>query len=230
MCLKININDPISKLQEILEKTADAKGFLAYNGKLIQNAEETTFQKLFVKNNDKMVVTKSISSGGACIVWRRFGELRNSDQHDYYYLHTRYWDAVTFIAKRNVMFHGFGVLANPQGKDQTFIIMWDIDGEKSEEYTVETTDGDKDPEMKWHHINLKDLGVAPIKVSEGQKIDCCMKIKDDDMRRTWYGRDGYKNRYSTFSDQDYDFDTDYSRYNDNNTSADWGQIPFILYS
>ena len=45
--------------------------------------------------------------------------------------------------------------------------MWDIDGEKSEEHTVETTDGDKDPENKWHEINLRDLGVAPIRVNEG---------------------------------------------------------------
>ena len=57
-----------------------------------------------------------------------------------------------------------------------------------------------------------------------------MKIQNEDMRKTWYGRDGYKEKYSTFADQEYDFDTEYSSYNDNNTSADWGQIPFILYS
>jgi len=100
-------------------------------------------------------------------MWKRFGELRNTDPHDYYYLHTRYWDAVTFIPKKEVTFHGFGVLSGPQGKDQTFIVMWDIEGERSEEFTVETADGDKDPDYKWHTINLKDLGVSPIKVAEG---------------------------------------------------------------
>ena len=100
-------------------------------------------------------------------MWKRFGELRINDPHDYYYLHVRYWDAVCFIPKREVLFHGFGILANPNGKDQTFIVMWVIEDEKSEEFTVETTDGDKDPDNKWHEINLKDLGVNPIKVLEG---------------------------------------------------------------
>ena len=42
------------------------------------------------------------------------------------------------------------------------------------------------------------------------------------MRRCYYGTGGYRDRYGTLPDQDYDFDTEYSRYNDNNTSADWG--------
>ena len=74
--------------------------------------------------------------------------------------------------------------------------MWDIDGEKSQSHQYPTTDGEKDPENKWHEIRIQTLGYEPIKVNEGQKIHCCMKISHDDGRRTWYGHDGGRNRYS----------------------------------
>jgi len=59
-------------------------------------------------------------------------------------------------------------------------------------------------------------------VDEGSKIDIMVKVANDDMRRCYYGTGGYRDAYSKLENQDYDFDTEYSRYNDNNTSADWG--------
>ena len=91
-------------------------------------------------------------------------------------------------------------------------------------------DADKDPDNNWFTFKLKDVGVPPIKVSEGQEIHCCLKVMNDDYRRTWYGQGGYKEHYSVKQDQEWDFTTGYSDHNDNNTSSDWGQIPFILYS
>ena len=100
-------------------------------------------------------------------MWKRFGETKVNDPHDYYYLSTSYWDAVIFVPKRSVMFHGFGILANPDGKNITYIVKWAIDSDSSENHTVETMDADKDPENKWQTIQIKDLGFKPIKVNEG---------------------------------------------------------------
>ena len=51
---------------------------------------------------------------------------------------SNYYDAVTFIPKRNIRFHGFGLNANYNGKDITYKICWAIADEKSEEFEVET--------------------------------------------------------------------------------------------
>ena len=145
-------------------------------------------------------------------------------------MNTRYWDAVVFIPKRNIIFHGFGVFANYNNKDLTYKVGWNINDADSDEYEIAKVDADKCVEKKWHEINLKELGVKPIKVAEGTKIHCKIRVTDDDHRRCFYGYSGYKDRYSVIPDQEYDFDMDYSSFNDNSTSADWGQIPFILYS
>jgi len=77
---------------------------------------------------------------------------------------------------------------------------------------------------------LRELGCKPIKCDEGDKIHCKAKVLDDDQRRVIYGYSGYADRYSKIEGQEYDFDTEYSQHNDNSTSGDWGQIPFILYA
>jgi hypothetical protein len=137
-------------------------------------------------------------------------------------MNVTYYDAVCFVPKTNVYFHGFGVMANYNGKDLTYKIKWSIDDEMSEEYEVSKVDSEKDPDRKWHSINLSEIGVKPIKVSEGQKIHCLIKVTNDDVRRCLYGYSGYKDRYSVIENQEYDFDVVSSRFNDNSTSADWG--------
>jgi hypothetical protein len=71
---------------------------------------------------------------------------------------------------------------------------------------------------------LAELGVKPIKVSEGTSIHCCVKVKSDDssQRRTTYGSQGYEHNIEKIEGQDVDFKMNYSRFNDNSTSADWG--------
>lgn len=188
------------------------------NGKLISNPDDTTFQKSFVKDMHQFTIVSSESTKSA-IKWVRFPEFYLTD---YYYMNTRYWDAVVFIPKRTIMFHGFGVLANYNQKDVTYKVQWNIRDQDSEEYETFRADADKDPQKKWHEINIKEFGCKPIKCNEGDRIHCKIKVTNDDHRRCFYGYSGYKDRYSTLPDQEYDFDTDYSSFNDNSSSGDWG--------
>ena len=73
-------------------------------------------------------------------------------------------------------------------------------------------------------ITLEELGLKPMKVSEGTSIHCMVKVvRDDyDQRRHTYGSGGYEEDIKTIEDQDVDFSMKYSQYNDNSTSADWG--------
>ena len=57
-----------------------------------------------------------------------------------------------------------------------------------------------------------------------------IKAGDEDSRRTTYGHGGYEDRIATIPCQEFDFKTASSRWNDNSSSYDWGQIPFITYS
>ena len=109
-------------------------------------------------------------------------------------------------------------------------VKWAVDSVESEEHELTFYDDEKDPEKKWFEVNITKLGFKPIKVMEGQKIHCMAMTRKDDCRRCFYGYSGYKENYSKIEGQNYDFDTDYSSFNNNSTSGDWGQIPFILYS
>jgi len=157
---------------------------------------------------------------GPVLMWQRFPRIQ---YNDYYYMSSSYYDAVQLVCKRNIMFCGFGILAHYNNSNVTYKFKFKIDDELSEEYTHVTTDADKDQDKKWHVVNLKELfGIKPIKVCEDGKIDIMVKVANDDMRRTFYGTGGYRDRYSVIPEQDYDFNTEYSSHNDNNTSADWG--------
>ena len=112
------LNEKLSKL------VGKSGGKLIYNGKLVDTPDEVTFTKLFVKNNAKFALIMPIGSAPA-IMWQRFGRVT---LNDYFYLSSRYFDAVCFIPKRNVMFHGFGVLAHYDAKNVNYIFKWAIDG------------------------------------------------------------------------------------------------------
>jgi len=132
-----------------------------------------------------------------------------------------YWDAVAFVPKRNIKFHGFGLLSNYEKMDMKLKVKWQIEGDDpSEEIYIELPDAEKDSDHKWHEIYLKDLGSKSINVSEGQKIHCMVRITTEyndsnyyEHRRSYYGYNGYRDRYSTLPDQDYDFDTKRSEHN-----------------
>lgn len=52
------------------------------------------------------------------------------------------------------------------------------------------SDGDKDAEKKWFTIDIREVGVKPIKVNEGEVIHVKCKVGDDEMRRCFYGYSG----------------------------------------
>ena len=142
-------------------------------------------------------------------MWVRFPDMYTTD---YYYMNTTYYDAVTFICKRNIVFLGYGLFANYNGNALEGKVQWQIgeNGEKSEEFDYKFEDGDKDPEKKWHIVDIRNFGCKPVKVNEGEKITVKAKVANDNCRRVCYGYNGYKDRYSTIPDQEYDFDTEYS--------------------
>ena len=112
------------------------------------------------------------------------------------------WDAVIFIPKRNIRFHGFGVYANWGAKDMKYQIKWYIGDEEYGEREFEIADSEKDPEKKWFEIYLNDLGEKPINVSEGQEINLCIRVTttDYEIRRCFYGYRGYERDYSVLPD------------------------------
>ena len=107
------------------------------------------------------------------------------------------FDAVAFIPKRNIIFHGFGIYGNTESKDVLYKVCWNINGEDSEEHEIQKFAADMCPEKKWHQISLKELGVKPIKVAEDTKIHIKVKVTVDDMeiRRCYYGCDDYTKKY-----------------------------------
>ena len=135
------------------------------SGKIIEKPEEITFVQAVAIEGSKFGLLQSEVSGVA-IMWRRFKRIY---YNDYFYMRTLpYFDAACFIPIKNIIFHGFGILAHYNQKDCNYIVKWIIDEDKSDEYKISRADGDKDPEHKWHTINLKeDCGAKPIKVQEG---------------------------------------------------------------
>ena len=130
--LKVNIHDKLSKIQEVLDDEG-IQGFLTMGGKLLESPADTTFAKQFIKNNTKFALI-STESCAKPIIWVRFPEFYYTD---YFYMNTRYWDAVCFIPRRNITFFGWGLFSNYNKCDVTIKLQWQIgDGEKSEEYEM----------------------------------------------------------------------------------------------
>jgi hypothetical protein len=59
------------------------------------------------------------------------------------------------------------------------LVKWAIDGAESDQHRLPCQDAQKDPEKKWHTIDIKEFGIKPIKVSSGAKIDCMVKVESD---------------------------------------------------
>ena len=190
--LKVSINDKLDKILTLFKKDG-IDGYLVNNGKLIEKDQmEESFAKLHICQNDRFAIvstTKSITP----LRWIRFPEFYLTD---YFYMNTRYWDAMVFKPKCRVYFLGYGMLANYNANDMNVKIQWHIGEEVSEEYEINMVDADKDPEKKWFNIDIRDLGQSPILVEEGTPIHCKMKVTNDDHRRCFYGYSGYRDRYS----------------------------------
>ena len=113
---------------------------------------------------------------------------------------------MAFTPRKDVWFMGFGVMTNYHEKDWTLIVKWRI-GDQGEDYvsddhTIELPYSEKDVEKKWQTIDIRQLGVKPLKVSEGIKIHCMIKVDRDDSTylRCRYGYSGDRSQYSTLPD------------------------------
>lgn len=187
--------------------------------------DDRTFAKALINNNSTILLLSQESGGGKTKIWRRFPQLYLTD---YFYMETYSWDAMVFKPQKAVTFHGFGIMTSYHDIDMEYRVSWAIDDEPNEgsqeglEWKVSKDEAD--PEKKWFHFYLKDVGANPIKVSEGQRIHCLVKVVSSsrESRRCRYGYNGYKNEYEKLEDQDFDFTTDYSSFNGNCTSESWG--------
>jgi len=161
MELKVNINDKVSKITKIYEAMSSS-GFLTHNGKLIANPDDVTFAKIFTLNKSKFAV----SCGNIMkdpVKWVRFSKLNLTD---YFYLEVSNYDAVIFVPKCKIYFHGFGIMGNYNKKDVTYKVQWIIEEDASAEYEILKPYADIDTEKLWHEIILTELGEKPILIKE----------------------------------------------------------------
>lgn len=223
--MKVNIDDKISKLQRYscVGTKSSIDGFISVNGELIENVDETSFYRKFIKNGQIISISYQEGAAPDPKKWRRF---KDNIKTDYTYLdYTEgYFDAVTFIPKRDVWFFGFGIYPNYHKKDMDLKIKWAI-GPSGADYMSEVHDlkvvqDEVDQEMNWFTVDIRDYGEKPIKVSEGTHIHVLeQQTKDDyELRRVNYGCNGDKRYYSELPDQEYEFDIEYSTLNRNNTN------------
>ena len=91
--------------------------------------------------------------------------------------------------------------------------MWALgsqgDDYKSEKHVITKTNEDLVDNSNYYLVDIRELGEAPLAVSEGQDIHLMVQTCDEgELRRFFYGYDGDKETYSKIEDQEYDFDTD----------------------
>ena len=145
------------------------------------------------------------------------------------FMGTGYYDGIVMIPKVNITFFGWGLFASYRGHNQTFNVRWKIDQEYSDKYEVSFVHAERDMEMNTHEVDLRNLGVAPIFIPAGTRLNLLAFPQTDDMRRTWYGEYGRSEYREEIPDQENIFDVERSdeRYD---TSDNYGQFPYILYS
>ena len=103
--IKIGINEKLDKLVNLIP----GGGTLIFNGKTIEKPDEVDSIKVHAIEGSKFVILQAEVSGTA-IMWRRFKRIY---YNDYFYMRPLpYFDAVCFKPLRNIIFHGFGVLAH----------------------------------------------------------------------------------------------------------------------
>jgi hypothetical protein len=87
------------------------------------------------------------------------------------------------------------------GKDFTLKIKWKVNnGETSQTYEVNRTDGDRNMEDPWkvHYIDFKEFGVAPIQLEKDQNIE--ISVSNPGRNQFTYLHGGYLGNYCNISD------------------------------
>ena len=91
------------------------KGNFMFNGKIVENPKDTTFAKLFIKDESKIVMLcASLDSYGDPKIWHRF---KTHVYNDYTIMSTGNWEGIEFHPKRDIWFFGFGLYADKNNND-----------------------------------------------------------------------------------------------------------------
>lgn len=155
--------------------------------------------------------------------WKRFQRI---EMNDYYYMSESYWDAVQFKPKIDVHILGFAVLNQYEKAAWTLTFKWVIGEDSSDEHSVElSTDM---CEENIFYLEFSKLGIPPIKLNAETGIHLCAKSRCVSSNRFNYGTQG--SDFANIADQEPDFLMEYSPHNQNSTSTDFGQFPYILYA
>jgi hypothetical protein len=79
-------------------------------------------------------------------MWKRFKD----NSQDYFYLCHSNFDAVAYVPKTNIYFHGFGIYGSYDGKDITYKVKYAFnEDEASEEFEITKPNSERDPEARW---------------------------------------------------------------------------------
>ena len=103
-----------------------------------------------------------MNSGGISepVKWKRFS--KNSGR---YYFSTEKWDAISFVPRRNVQIHGFGINSNRWRRTTKAIVAWAVDDDPlSEPVQVEYSKDDVEKPNRCYHFKFHDKEIDKIKV------------------------------------------------------------------
>jgi len=114
----VGIDDKLIKIIDAYNAMGESTGFISINDKVIENPDTKTFVSIFADKSTPFVLNSSVESLNMRM-WVRFPKFYLTD---YYYMNTRYYDAVIFKPKQNISFMGFGVFANYNGSDVEYTV------------------------------------------------------------------------------------------------------------
>lgn len=216
--LQVNINDIMANLKDYYEIKGGAFTVI-YNGEPVK--KEDTYLRRLVKSNSSFFL---ISGSLLALRWKRFGRIVTTD---YFYMSDSYWDAVVFKPKIDVYLLGFAILNHYEKHPFKLKFKYVIGTDESQEHEIDLSN-DMVEEDNIFYIDFQKIGISPVRVQADTPLHLCAKSTCSNPNRFNYGYEGYN--YQTLPNQDFDFTIEYSSFNQNSTSTDFGQFPYILYA
>ena len=140
------------------------------------------------------------------------------------------WDAVVFSPKVSMTIMGFSLFKQYEDKDFTMTWSYAVDDDKADDFSFDVNAKEMLKDGKYFFLFEK-MGVEPVDVAADSKFHIMAKIKmkeNDTYPRFRYGYSG--DNPELITGQAHMFKMEYSSYNNNSTSADWGQFGHIIYS
>eukprot|EP00347_Sterkiella_histriomuscorum_P000151 403376975 len=217
--IQVGINDKIKNLKEYHSGKGQGNLTPIYKNELIKG--EDTFIKRLVQSGDNFLL---ICGGFEPIKWTRFATM---EFNSYFHMSDNYYEAVAFKPKQDVHFLGFGFFNQHEKQAFKFKFKYIIDGEESAEIEVDATQ-EMVQEDKILKIDFQELGVDTVFVKAESLIHILAKSQPPSTNRFNYGYEGYNPE--NIAGNNPHFTTERSDHNQNSTSVDFGQFPYILYA